>query len=313
MQWLNYHHLYYFWVVAREGSIARASRVLRLTEPTIGSQVRALEEALGEKLFRRDGRALTLTEAGRLAHRYANDIFALGQEFQAAMGTVGSARAARLAVGVADIVPRLVAFRLLEPALRSGPHYVVDCHSDTPERLVVKLVRHELDVVISSEPLDGPDLTRVYSVLLGESPVTFFATSELAKACRKGFPKSLDKQPLLLPATSTPLRRSLDKWFRAERIQPEIRGEFNDSALLKTFGRAGMGIFAAPSVIAREIAREYRVRVIGQVPEVVERFFVISASRKTQHPAVTSIWRVVRERLFSLDATSPRARRPSSR
>lgn len=302
MQWLNYHHLYYFWVVAREGSIARAARVLRLTEPTVGSQVHALEEAIGEKLFRREGRTLTLTEAGRLANRYASDIFALGQEFQASIGSAASSRTARLAVGVADIVPRLVAFRLLEPALREGKPYVVDCHSDAPERLVVKLARHELDIVISSEPLDGPGLARVYSVLLGESPVTFFATSELASACRKGFPASLDKQPFLMPASGTPLRRSLDKWFRAVRIQPDVRGEFNDSALLKTFGRAGMGIFAAPTVIAREVAREYRVRAIGQTPDVVERFFVVSASRKTQHPAVTSIWRVVREKMFSLSA-----------
>lgn len=302
MQWLNYHHLYYFWVVAREGSIARAARVLRLTEPTIGAQIHALEEALGEKLFRREGRTLTLTDAGRLANRYAHDIFTLGQELRATLGSAGAARDARLAVGVADIVPRLVAFRLLEPALRSGQPYVVDCHSDTPERLVVKLARHEVDMVISTEPLDGPGLARVYSVLLGESPVTFFATSELAQACKRGFPQSLDKRPFLLPAEGTSLRRSLDKWFRAQRIQPDVRGEFNDSSLLKTFGRAGMGIFAAPRVIAREVAREYRVRVVGHAPDVVERFFVISASRKTQHPAVTSIWKVVRERMFSLDA-----------
>lgn len=193
------------------------------------------------------------------------------------------------------------AFRLLEPALRSGPSYVVSCHSDAPERLVTKLVRHEVDIVISTEPLDGPGLARVYSVLLGESPVTIFATDKLAKTCRKNFPESLDGKPFLVPTEGTPLRRSLDRWFRAQRIQPEIRGEFNDSALLKTFGRAGMGLFAVPSVIAREVAREYRVRAVGQIPEIVERFFVVSANRKTQHPAVTSIWRVVREKMFSLE------------
>lgn len=299
MQWLNYHHLFYFWVVAREGSIARGARLLRLTEPTVSSQIRALEGVIGEKLFRREGRTLVLTEAGRIANRYANDIFSLGQELRAAMEGAGVSRAARFSVGVADIIPRLVAFRLLEPALRSD-RYVISCHSDSPERLVVKLARHEVDIVISSEPLDGQGLGRVYSVLLGESDVTLFATGDVARSCKNGFPGSLDGKPFLLPVDGTPLRGSLDRWFRSHRIRPEIRGEFNDSALLKTFGRAGRGIFAAPSVIAREVAREYRVRPIGRVPDVVERFYVASTSRKTQHPAVTAIWHVVRDRMFSL-------------
>lgn len=299
MQWLNYHHLYYFWVVAREGSIARCARVLRLTEPTVSAQIHALEDVIGEKLFRREGRALVLTEAGRVANRYANDIFALGQELRATLATVGEARDARLAVGITDAIPRRIAFRLLEPALRSGRRFAVSCHSDSQERLITKLVNHEVDLVFSNEPLDGTRAVGLYSVLLGESDVTIHGTRELAKSCKKGFPRTLDGKPFLLP-TEGPLRRALDRWFRREGIRPDIRGELNDSSLLKAFGREGQGFFAAPSVIARETARDYRVQAIGRVPDVVERYYVVSTSRKTSHPAVAEIWRVVRNRTFSL-------------
>jgi LysR family transcriptional activator of nhaA len=271
-----------------------------------------LEEAIGEKLLRREGRTLVLTDTGRIASRYAHDIFTMGQELRSALDTAATTRSLRLVVGVVDVVPRLVAFRLLEPALRTTP-YVVTCQSDSSERLAVKLARHEVDVVISPEPLDGAGFGRLYSVLLGESETTIFATSDLAKICRKDFPRSLDARPFLLPADGTPLRRSLERWFRAQHIRPDVRGEFDDSALLKTFGRAGIGLFAGPSVIAREIAREYRVRPIGRAPDVIEQFFVVSASRKTQHPAVTSIWKVVRDRMFSLDGVQPRAPRARSR
>lgn len=299
MQWLNYHHLYYFWVVAREGSIARCARVLRLTEPTVSAQIHALEDMIGEKLFRREGRTLVLTEAGRVANRYANDIFALGQELRATLATVGEARDARLAVGVADAIARRIVFRLLEPALRSDRRFAVSCHSDSQERLVTKLVNHEVDLVFSNEPLDGTPTVRFYSVLLGESDTTLFATKELVKACKKDFPRLLDGKPFLLPADG-PLRRSLDKWFRREGIRPDVQGEFNDSSLLKAFGREGKGLFAAPTVIAREIARDYRVQAVGRLLDVAERYYIVSTSRKTSHPAVAEIWRVVRDRTFSL-------------
>lgn len=298
MAWLNYHHLFYFWNVAREGGISRAAAHLRLTEPTISVQVHELEKALGEKLFERQGRALVLTEAGRLAYRYANDIFTLGREFQAAMSGETVGKGVRLLVGVADAVPRLVAFRLLEPATQSRPPTTVVCQSDAPERLLVKLVTQEVDIVISDAPLDSGGRVRTHNRLLGESGISFFAAGEAASALRRGFPKSLHHAPFLAPGENTALRRSLDAWFEEQGIRPLIRGEFTDSALLKTFGRAALGAFAAPTAIEAEVRREYRVRVIGRAPSVRERFYVISATRKHQHPAVAAISHSARTRVF---------------
>ena len=298
MAWLNYHHLFYFWNVAREGGISRAAAHLRLTEPTISSQIRELERAIGQKLFERQGRALVLTEAGRLAYRYANDIFTLGREFQAAMSGATAGKGLRLRVGVADAVPRLVAFRLLEPATKGSPPTTVVCQSDVPHRLLVKLVTDEVDLVISDAPLDSGGRVRLHNRLLGESGVTFFAAPELTAALRQGFPKSLHHAPFLAPAEGTTLRRSLDAWFEENGLRPVIRAEFTDSALLKTFGRASLGVFAAPTAIEAEVRREYRVRVVGRAPSLRERFYVISANRKLQHPAVAAISHSARTRVF---------------
>lgn len=296
--WLNYHHFFYFWTVAREGSIARAARQLRLSEPTVSAQVRSLEEVLGEQLLRREGRALVLTEAGRLAQRYANDIFTMGQEFQAAIQGFGVSKPARFVVGIADVVPRLIAFRLLEPALRLPKRFVVSCQTDTPDGLLVKLATHQVDAVISDAPIDALGGFRSHNRLLGECGVTIFGSKELATKLRPRFPKSLAGAPFLLPAEGTAMRRSLESWFAAEGFRPEVRGEFTDSALLKTFGRAGTGLFAAPSAIEREISREFRVRVIGRVDSIRERFYVISTSRKAEHTALAAISHSARHKLF---------------
>ncbi len=298
VQRLNYHHFFYFWTVAREGSVARAARLLRLTEPTVSAQLRALEEALGEPLLRRDGRTLGLTDAGRLAQRYANDIFTLGQEFQAAMAGACVSKAARFVVGIADMVPRLIAFRLLEPALQHPKPFVVSCLTDTPAGLLVKLVTHQIDAVISDAPIDAQRDIRLHNRLLGECGVSIFGAKEFVAALRPKFPRSLAGAPFLLPAEGTAMRRSLDAWFATEAVRPESRGEFTDSALLKTFGRAGVGVFAAPTAIEREVCREFRVRVIGRVEAIRERFYVVSASRKAAHPAVAAISHSARHRLF---------------
>jgi len=298
MSWLNYHHLLYFWTVAREGTIARAAVQLRLTEPTVGAQIHALEDSLGEKLFEREGRSLVLTELGRVAYRYATDIFTLGREFQAAVSGATSGTTTRLLVGVVDMVPRLIAFRLLEPALLALEPVEIICHNDSPERLLVKLVTHDVDVVISDAPLDSGAKVKTYNRLLGECGVTIFGSEQFARRYRRGFPKSLDKAPFLLPSEGTPLRRSMQAWFEAAGIRPWVRGEFSDSALLKSFGGAGVGLFAAPSAIEREVKREYRVRVVGRVDSLRERFFVISAHRKVPHPAVATITHSARTRLF---------------
>lgn len=298
MGWLNYHHLYYFWTVAREGTVARAAAHLRLTEPTVSSQVHQLERSLGEKLFRREGRTLALTDAGRLAQRYASDIFTLGKEFQAAIAGARSEGPARLLVGIADVVPRLIAYRILEPAVRGRSGMSVNCQNDAPERLLLKLVAHELDLVISDAPLDARGKVRTHSQLLGECGVTIFATHDVVARYRRDFPRSLHERPFLLPAEGTALRRSLDAWFLASGIRPAIRGEFTDSALLKAFGRAAIGAFAAPSAIEAEVMREYRVRRVGRVDAIRERFYAVSTHRKLQHPAVAMITHAARNRLF---------------
>lgn len=298
MGWLNYHHFFYFWTVAREGSIARAAKVLRLTEPTVSAQLHELESSLGEPLFSRQGRGLVLTDAGRIAQRYANHIFTLGQEFQAAMRGVAVRKVARFNVGITDAIPRLISFRLLEPALKAPARFLVSSQVDTPDGLLAKLVAHEIDAAIADAPFESRGTTETHNRLLGESGVTVFGSDELTRALRRKFPRSLSGAPFLLPAEGSTTRRSLDRWFVMHGIRPDVRGEFTDSALLKTFGRAGIGAFAGPTAIEREIQREYRVRVIGRVEAIRERFYVVSASRKTEHPAVAAISRSARQRLF---------------
>jgi len=284
MEWLNYHHLLYFHAVAKEGSIARATEVLNLTQPTISAQLRALEDALGEKLLEKSGRKLELTEIGKVVYRYAEEIFNLGREMRDTVRGRPTSRPPRLIVGLADVVPKLVAFRLLEPAFRMTPRVDVVCREETPARLMAALAVHELDVVISDAPASG---IKAFSHLLGESSVTFFAKS--AAALRRQFPRSLDRAPVLLPASGTELRTMLDHFFEANDIAPDIVGEFDDSALMNISGQAGLGAFPGPTALAREISREHGVRAIGTLDTVRERFYVISPERRIKHPAVMKI------------------------
>lgn len=299
MAWLNYHHLLYFYTVAREGSVARAAEVLHLTQPTISTQVRTLERALGERLFEKRGRGLALTDAGRLAFRYAEEIFALGREFQDVLGGRPTGRPTRLAVGIADAVPKLVAFRMLESVrTMSGPPALV-CLDDAPERLLAALAAHELDLVIADMPPGPATAVRVYAHLLGECAVTIFGTPELAARHRRRFPRSLDGAPFLLPTEHAALRRRLDRWFDQHDIRPRVQGQFADSALLETFGQAGVGLFAAPSAIEAEVRRQYGVRVVGRIPEVHQSFYAITAERKVQHPVVARLTALAQEKLFA--------------
>ncbi len=298
MEWLNYHHLLYFWLVVREGGLAPASERLRLAQSTVSGQIRAFEQTLGEKLFTRSGRRLVPTEIGRLVYRYAEEIFPLGHELQDAIKGRPVGRPLRLVVGVADILPKLVARKLLEPALKLATPVRMVCREDKPERLLVELGAHGLDVILSDAPIPPAAAIRAFSHLLGECGVTFFGTSELAAARRKGFPKSLDGAPLLLPTENTVLRRSLDQWFARLGIRPNVVAEFEDSALLKTFGQTGQGIFPAPAVIAKEVQRQYDVDIVGRTDEVRERFYAISAERRLKHPAVVAITEKARESTF---------------
>jgi LysR family transcriptional activator of nhaA len=298
LSWLNYHHLLYFYTAAREGSISKASTVLHLTQPTISAQIRTLEESLAERLFERRGRGLALTEAGHLVYRYAEEIFALGRELQDTLAGRPGGRPLRLRVGVAEGLPKLMAYRLLEPALRiSEPVHLV-CREGSPARLLADLSIHSLDVVLLDAPPTPGTTVRVFSHLLGESGVTLFGALELARRYRRRFPASLDGAPMLLPTVDSTLRGSLDQWLERARIRPLVRGEFSDSAVLKVFGGAGAGLFAAPSVVEDEVRRQYGVRVIGRIPSIRERFYAVSAERRLRHPAVAAISQAARAELF---------------
>ena len=289
MEWLNYHHLLYFWVVAKEGTIAAACDKLLLAQPTISAQIRALETALGQKLFRRSGRYLVMTETGRMVYQYADEIFSLGRELTDTLKGRPTGSPVRFNVGVADVLPKLVAHQLLEPALNLPERVRLVCHESTQAELLAKLAIHELDLVLSDSPI-GPDVqVRAFNHLLGECGVSIFGTKDLADSHRRRFPASLDGAPFLLPTSTTALRRELEHWFDAEDIRPAVVGEFDDSALLKVFGQAGAGLFAAPDVIEKEIRRQYGVRVIGRVESMKERFYAISVERRVKHPAVAAI------------------------
>jgi LysR family transcriptional activator of nhaA len=288
MEWLNYHHLLYFWTVAREGSIAGATKKLNLTQPTISAQLRQLEESLGEKLFEKSGRGLVLTEAGHVALRYADEIFALGRELRDTLRDRPTGKPRRVTIGIADVVPKLVAYRVLRPAFESATEIEMVCREASPEALLALLGQHEVDLVITDAPSSGAPL-RTYNHLLGESGTTFFAAPALASAAKKQFPKSLHGAPLLLPGEGTQLRRALELWLDSTGIEPRRMGQFDDLALMTAFGRAGTGIFPAPSAIEDEIEAQYNVRVVGRLPEVKERFYAVSAERKIKNPIVSAI------------------------
>jgi LysR family transcriptional activator of nhaA len=299
MEWLNYHHFLYFWMVAREGSIARAGKELRLAEPTISGQIRRLEEVLGEKLFRREGRRLVLTEVGRVAFRYGDEIFPLGREFLETVRGHGTGRPLRFVVGVTDALPKAIVHRLLEPALRLGEPVRIICREDRSlEGFLAELAVHGLDLVLADAPA-GPELpVRLFSHLLGECGTSFFAGGRVAAALRKKFPGSLDGAPFLLPGRNAALRRTLEGWFESQKLRPRIVGEIDDSALVKVFGEKGVGVFAGPSTIEAEVVRRYRLRVIGRVGTLRQRFYAISAERRLSHPAVVAIADTARAVIF---------------
>lgn len=286
---LNYDHLLYFWTTAQEGTIARASRKLHLTQPTISSQIHRLEESLGTKLFVRTGRNLVLTEAGRLVCSYAEDIFGLGRELISALEGELTDRPQQFVVGVNHILPRLVVHRFLEPALRSSQRIRLICHDDIRPRLLSRLALREIDLILSDSPAPTTAKPASFSHLLAECGVSFLATPELAKRYRKGFPGSLNGAPVLLPAEATIVRWKLDEWFSSERIRPDVRGEFLDCDMFEVLGEAGHGLFAVPTLIEADEVRQNRLRVVGRVDDVRHQFFAITLEQKTQHPGAAAI------------------------
>lgn len=298
MEWLNYHHLLYFWTVVREGGISKAAEKLRLSQPTISAQIRQLEGVLGQRLFQRQGRTLVPTDTGRLVFRYADDIFSIGRELMETLRGRPAGRPLQLTVGVANAVPKLIVYRLLRPALQGPEAVQLMCREDSPDQLLAELATHALDVVISDAPAPEHVRVKAFNHLLGESDTAFFAPAALATRLRRRFPASLRDAPALLPARNTALRRGIDEWFAKEDLQPRVIAEFEDTALMKVFSQAVPAVFPAPAVIEQDICRFYGVRVVGRTNAVRERYYAISVERRLKHPAVVAITNTAREDVF---------------
>lgn len=296
---LNLKHLRYFWVVASLGTIARASERLHLTPQTISGQLRLLEERIGTRLFEKSGRNLVLTETGRLVFSYADEMFRLGTELQDLIEGRPLERGLVFNVGVAMVVPKLLAYRILEPAMQLPEKVRLVCHEAPLVDLLADLSVHKLDLVLADAPVSPTLNIRAYNHLLGESDSIFFARGEQARHYREGFPRSLDGAPLLLPTASSALRRSLEQWFEREGIRPRVVAEFEDRALMKAFGEAGTGIFTSPAAMEADVLAKYGVEVIGRTDAVQERYYAISAERRIKHPAVAAITESARTDLFT--------------
>jgi LysR family transcriptional activator of nhaA len=297
MEWLNYHHLFYFWTVARAGSIARASEELRLAQPTISNQLKTLEASLGVKLLERQGRRLVLTDAGRTVLRYADDIFRTGRELQRAVKGLPTGQRLRLVAGVVDVIPKRMAALLLQPAVDAHPDLVLVCREGPLPQLLASLAVHELDVVIADVPASEEVKVKAFNHRLGDCGTSFFAAPSLAHL-KKGFPRSLQGVPMLLPAPGTALRRALEAWFTAEGIQPAVSGEFDDSALMLAFGARGFGVFAVPRVLEDDVRAQHGAQVIGRAEAVREAFYAITVERRLRHPAVVAVAEAARDAIF---------------
>lgn len=296
---MNFKHLHYFWRVAKAGGVARASEQLHLTPQTISGQIGLLEDALGTPLFAKKGRNLELTDAGRLALGYAQDIFALGSELEESLRNYpAGGRPVEFRVGVAEAVSKTIAYRLIEPATRLPTTMRLVCRESKLDSLLAELAAHRLDLVISDAPIPPSVSVRAYNHRLGESGVSFFASAGLFKHCKGKFPACLDGAPMLVPGDGAAVRPRLDRWRDANKLRPRVVGEFDDSALMKAFGQRGAGVFIGPTVLESEIEKQYGVKTLGRTQEIVEEFFAISVERRVTHPSVVAITAAAKDRLF---------------
>jgi LysR family transcriptional regulator, transcriptional activator of nhaA len=298
-QELNFHHLRYFWTVVREGSVTAAAERLGVGQPVVSVQLKRLERQLKKPLFEKVGRGLKLTEFGQLVYDYSEDIFRLAHELCGSV-TENSPRnrSRRLTVGVANALPKLIVYKLLEPVYSLSEPVQLTCEEDRPEALLGELAKGNLDLVLTdSSDVLNPRI-KVYRHELGECGVTFFAAASLARRLRNDFPASLHGTPMLLQTLDSSLRRALDAWFVQQKIQPDVRGEFADSALLKVFGKAGRGVFASPSAIDAEVMSQFDVQVVGRIDAIRERFYAITGERKLTHPAIVAIHNAARQELL---------------
>jgi len=301
MDWLNYHHLRYFWATAHEGSVTKAGERLRVSQPAVSAQIRALEHASGEKLFRRSGRGLALTEAGRVVYRYAEEIFGLGTELMETLeGRAGTRKPLRFVVGIADVLPKTVVRRLLEPAFHLGLPVRLVCQEDkTVEEFLAQLAVYAVDLVLADAPAPPGIPVKAFNHRLGECGTAVFGAPALARRWRRGFPRSLDGASFLMPGARSALRRALDQWLQTEAIKPDVVAEVDDSALLNALGQDAKGLFPGPSVMEKDICHQYGVQVVGRLGDVRQQFYAISVERRLKHPAVIAISEAARHRLFA--------------
>ncbi len=299
MRHLNYNHLLYFWTTAKEGSIVRAAEVLHLTPQTISGQLKLLEEVVGDALFHRAGRGLVLSKTGQVVYQYAEEIFSVGSELAQWVSSEEKGTAQTLRVGIVNSIAKLITHRILSPALASEDRTKIVCYENDFDSLLAQMSVHRLDIVISDRPIQPGLHVKAFNHLLGESSVSFFARKGFNKRVKVNFPKSLDQSAVLLPTIDTPLRRALDDWFEQSGLSPRVVAEFDDSALMKAFGEAKLGMFPAPSVIASEIEYMYHSTELGEVPGIKESYYAISPERKIRHPAILNITEAARADLFA--------------
>ena len=298
MEFLNYHHLRYFWVVAKEGGLRKAADKLHVSQPTISAQIAALEGVLGEKLFRRGGRSLALTEAGHRVLSYAEEIFSLGQELLDAAKQRPTARPLRVHIGITDSLPKLVSYEIIKPIFKLEQPVQAVCREGKVADLLAQLAAYRLDIVLADEPAPSSLPIKVFNHLLGECGLSFCAVPKLAATLKRKFPKSLNDAPVLLPATNTALRQSLEKWFHGGGIRPRLVAEFDDAALMKVAAVDGLGFFALPTVVTKEAITSYGFQIIGRTEDCRQQFYAISPERKLTHPAVQAITTQAKTMLF---------------
>ncbi len=298
MNWLNYHHLLYFWTVVREGSVTRGAQALHISQPTVSGQLRQLEKAIGKRLYERVGRELRLTETGKLVFEYAEEIFSLGRELTKRLKGGGEHRLP-FVVGIPDVLPKLIAFRLIQPVFELQERVQLICHEGSLTDLLGRLAVHQLDLVLSDSPVGSQVNVRAYNHLLGECGVVWVAVKQLARQLKRGFPGSLENQPLLLPTQSTVLRRSVEGWLEKQSFEPEVVAEIEDSALLKTLAAEGLGVAPVATAALEDVRRRYDLHPIGEAEGASMHFYAISAERRIAHPAVGAIAHAAKHRLFS--------------
>ncbi|MBL8811374.1 MAG: transcriptional activator NhaR [Planctomycetaceae bacterium] len=298
MNWLNYHHLLYFWTMVREGSISKAANRLHLSQPTISGQLRQLEKSVGTKLYDRQGRELRLTETGQLVYDYAEQIFSAGQELMERLKNSRAPGQITVTVGIPDFLPKVIAFRLIEPIFKMPQKVHLVCHEGKLSELLADLAMHRADLVLSDSAAGSQVSVRAYNHALGESGVSWVATKEIANRLRKGFPDSLKDQSLLLPTQNTVLRRSVEQWLEEQSFDANVVAEIEDSALLKILATQGLGLAPVADAVLKDVEQQYDLHPVGPLRGVQMQFFAISVERRVTHPAVRAIAEAARDRLF---------------